>query len=312
MDWLILVTTVDIVAEVLLAHNYAVNRTTNCRSLDNNCVLQSTSSTNLREVLCTEDCTDSRLWVSRLADNLTTVDIRLQLTIDERTTDTTNVSDNALWVVSEELNLTYVRATVEVEYIVSCVTVRSHLTHHTTEEYLRRCLVRLQGYVTRVRARVVVRVVCIRTCTCNSTTNADTAVISVTHSTSIVLSSGSVALNIDVTVVDEERILATYSDVTLGEAQQTTYAEVVDSVGCTRDFASPILIGVVTCVEWVVEDSVNIDGIVLTKLDGTAKGGVVYPIINDLKVPIVFTGFGEGVDDLEVFDTNSFVDKILM
>ena len=60
------------------------------------------------------------------------------------------------------------------------------------------------------------------------------------------------------------------------------------------------------------KDSVNIDGIVLTKLDGTAKGGVVYPIINDLKVPIVFTGFGEGVDDLEVFDTNSFVDKILM
>ena len=60
------------------------------------------------------------------------------------------------------------------------------------------------------------------------------------------------------------------------------------------------------------KDSVNIDGIILTKLDGTAKGGVVYPIINDLKVPIVFTGFGEGVDDLEVFDANSFVDKILM
>ena len=60
------------------------------------------------------------------------------------------------------------------------------------------------------------------------------------------------------------------------------------------------------------KDSVNIDGIILTKLDGTAKGGVVYPIINDLKVPIVFTGFGEGVDDLEVFNAESFVDKILM
>lgn len=60
------------------------------------------------------------------------------------------------------------------------------------------------------------------------------------------------------------------------------------------------------------KDSVNIDGIILTKLDGTAKGGVVYPIINDLKVPIVFTGFGEGVDDIEVFDADSFVDKILM
>ena len=60
------------------------------------------------------------------------------------------------------------------------------------------------------------------------------------------------------------------------------------------------------------KDSVNIDGIILTKLDGTAKGGVVYPIINELKVPILFTGFGEGVDDLSVFDPTSFVEKILM
>lgn len=60
------------------------------------------------------------------------------------------------------------------------------------------------------------------------------------------------------------------------------------------------------------KDSVNIDGIILTKLDGTAKGGVVYPIINELKVPIIFTGFGETVDDLAVFDPESFVDKILM
>ncbi len=60
------------------------------------------------------------------------------------------------------------------------------------------------------------------------------------------------------------------------------------------------------------KDSVNIDGIILTKLDGTAKGGVVYPIINELNVPIVFTGFGETVDDLAVFDPVSFVEKILM
>jgi len=60
------------------------------------------------------------------------------------------------------------------------------------------------------------------------------------------------------------------------------------------------------------KDSVNIDGIILTKLDGTAKGGVVYPIINELNVPIIFTGFGEGVDDMDVFDAESFVDKILM
>lgn len=60
------------------------------------------------------------------------------------------------------------------------------------------------------------------------------------------------------------------------------------------------------------KDSVNIDGIILTKLDGTAKGGVVYPIINELKVPIVFTGFGEKVDDFDIFEPNKFVDKILM
>ena len=60
------------------------------------------------------------------------------------------------------------------------------------------------------------------------------------------------------------------------------------------------------------KDSVNIDGIILTKLDGTAKGGVVYPIINDLNVPIIFTGFGEGVDDLDVFNAESFVEKILL
>ena len=60
------------------------------------------------------------------------------------------------------------------------------------------------------------------------------------------------------------------------------------------------------------KESVNIDGIILTKLDGTSKGGVVYPIINDLKVPVVFTCFGEGVDDMETFNVEGFVDKILM
>ena len=60
------------------------------------------------------------------------------------------------------------------------------------------------------------------------------------------------------------------------------------------------------------KDRVDIDGIILTKLDGTAKGGVVYPIINELKVPIIFTGLGEGVDDFAVFDPESFVDKLLM
>ncbi len=60
------------------------------------------------------------------------------------------------------------------------------------------------------------------------------------------------------------------------------------------------------------KDSVDIDGIILTKLDGTSKGGVVYPIVNDLSVPIVFTCFGEKVDDISPFDVQNFVEKILM
>lgn len=60
------------------------------------------------------------------------------------------------------------------------------------------------------------------------------------------------------------------------------------------------------------KESVNIDGIILTKLDGTAKGGVAYPIVNELKVPIVFTGYGETIDDLARFNIEEFVDKILM
>jgi len=60
------------------------------------------------------------------------------------------------------------------------------------------------------------------------------------------------------------------------------------------------------------KESVDIDGIILTKLDGTAKGGVAYPIVNELQVPIVFTGFGETINDLSKFNVEEFVDKILM
>lgn len=59
------------------------------------------------------------------------------------------------------------------------------------------------------------------------------------------------------------------------------------------------------------KDSVGIDGIVLTKLDGTAKGGAVIGIINELQVPIVYIGLGEGLDDIDQFDTNHFVQELL-
>ena len=59
------------------------------------------------------------------------------------------------------------------------------------------------------------------------------------------------------------------------------------------------------------KDAVGIDGIILTKLDGTSKGGIVFPIIKELNTPVYFIGVGEKVDDLEEFDSNKFVDGIL-
>lgn len=56
---------------------------------------------------------------------------------------------------------------------------------------------------------------------------------------------------------------------------------------------------------------VRIDGIVLTKLDGTAKGGIVLAIAQELKIPVLYAGVGEGMEDLLPFDAGSFVDGLL-
>ena len=57
-------------------------------------------------------------------------------------------------------------------------------------------------------------------------------------------------------------------------------------------------------------ESIAIDGIILTKLDGTAKGGVVVAIERDLKKPVVFIGTGEGIDDIEPFNAKEFVEEL--
>ncbi len=57
-------------------------------------------------------------------------------------------------------------------------------------------------------------------------------------------------------------------------------------------------------------DCAEITGIILTKLDGTAKGGVVLAIKNDLKVPVKFIGVGEGIDDLRPFDAKDFAESL--
>ncbi len=58
------------------------------------------------------------------------------------------------------------------------------------------------------------------------------------------------------------------------------------------------------------DEFVKIDGIILTKLDGTAKGGVIVAIEKEYKLPVVFVGVGEGVGDLELFDAEDFVEGL--
>ena len=58
----------------------------------------------------------------------------------------------------------------------------------------------------------------------------------------------------------------------------------------------------------VFDEAVELDGIVLTKLDGTAKGGFVFSLCKELQIPVVFAGVGEKIDDLELFDAEEFVE----
>ena len=59
------------------------------------------------------------------------------------------------------------------------------------------------------------------------------------------------------------------------------------------------------------KETVDITGLVLTKLDGTAKGGVVIGITNENKMPVKFIGIGEKIDDMEIFNSDDFVKAII-
>jgi len=59
------------------------------------------------------------------------------------------------------------------------------------------------------------------------------------------------------------------------------------------------------------QEAVNVSGITLTKLDGTAKGGIIFAIAKQLAIPIRFIGIGEGVEDLREFDAEDFVTALL-
>jgi len=58
------------------------------------------------------------------------------------------------------------------------------------------------------------------------------------------------------------------------------------------------------------KDDVDLTGVVLTKLDGTAKGGMVFAIYQDLGLPVRFVGTGEGIDDLAEFDADLFIEGL--
>ena len=60
----------------------------------------------------------------------------------------------------------------------------------------------------------------------------------------------------------------------------------------------------------VFSEVANLDGIVLTKLDGTAKGGIAIAIRNELGLPVRYIGLGEQLDDMQPFDAKEFVDAI--
>ena len=58
------------------------------------------------------------------------------------------------------------------------------------------------------------------------------------------------------------------------------------------------------------KDSANVTGIILTKMDGSAKGGIAVAIENELKIPVLYIGVGEKIDDLQRFDANAYVDAL--
>ncbi len=61
----------------------------------------------------------------------------------------------------------------------------------------------------------------------------------------------------------------------------------------------------------IFNEALGITGIVLTKLDGTAKGGIVFAIVKELSIPVKFVGIGEAIDDLRNFDPKEFIEALL-
>ena len=62
----------------------------------------------------------------------------------------------------------------------------------------------------------------------------------------------------------------------------------------------------------IFHEQVGLTGLIVTKLDGMAKGGVLFSIVRELALPVYFVGLGEGKDDLKAFDPDAFIDEIFV
>ena len=56
-------------------------------------------------------------------------------------------------------------------------------------------------------------------------------------------------------------------------------------------------------------ESTNVNALAITKLDGTAKGGVVIGVCDHFQIPIKYIGIGEGIDDMKIFDSKNFINS---
>jgi len=59
------------------------------------------------------------------------------------------------------------------------------------------------------------------------------------------------------------------------------------------------------------KEAVNIDGVIITKLDSSARGGMMFAIQRELKVPILYVGLGEKPEDLQQFDRQNFIEGLI-
>jgi fused signal recognition particle receptor len=60
----------------------------------------------------------------------------------------------------------------------------------------------------------------------------------------------------------------------------------------------------------VFQQSVSLTGVALTKLDGSAKGGIVLTVVKEHRLPVKLVGVGEGIEDLKLFDAQAFIDGL--